>query len=412
MMSRRSLTILVLALALGLITAGNAAAARHRTRRQALPHPVWSLDARHGIQEMLGGTDHSTVAWNAQAGLWGVDTPPTWWQSALAVTTIVRYATLTNNLSPAIQNVLLRTYEVNRKAQLGNFTNAYMDDTGWWGLAWVMASQYELYHRHDRKDARRFLATAEQDASFIAHYPRQCGGIKWTSWSPPDTIANAEFVDLAARLARYRQASGIFQNRGVASRWLTRASADLAWMVRIGLINLNTGTVLGNLDADCQPQGGPLPVTEGEAADALVQLGGATHNHWYYGRAAAFLHYTTSSASPLMAKGILQDQCELAAPNCAASPDQLNVTSRKGIFMLAVDDWDAATGGAAFRPFLQAQVRAIVRHDILRTSPPLPACVTPHACRFGFSWTGDVHSMLVTPGTQESALDAFIAALR
>lgn len=368
------------------------------------------MAARRGIAELMGSGDHSPVAWNPRTGLWGGDTPPHWWQSALALTTLVRYAEVTRNRSPAIQRILLGTYELNRKAELGNFTNGYRDDTGWWGLAWETASQYELYQRHDRRHAALFLHTAEIDASYIAGLPHDCGGIRWDKHYPPDTVANAEFVDLAARLARYLRSPGVFFNPTKARRWGARALGDLHWLEHSGLVSLTQGTVVGDLNRACQPEGAPLPVTEGEMADALVQVGQATGRRVYDLRAAAFLRYATSPDSPMMAGGVLQDQCQ--APNCSSAPHRLNITSRKGVFMLAVADWDRATGSRLFLPFVAKQAQSIVHHDILGEKVRAPGCTSPHRCQFGFSWGGGVHSMLITPGTQSSALDALIAAIR
>jgi hypothetical protein len=67
--------------------------------------------------------------------------------------------------------------------------------------------------------------------------------------------------------------------------------------------------------------------------------------------------------------------------------------------MLAMDDWDRATRSSEFRPFLRTQLTSIVSHDM--TPPP--------RYWFGLSWGGGVQRMLVTTGTQESALSALIA---
>jgi hypothetical protein len=69
-----------------------------------------------------------------------------------------------------------------------------MDDTGWWALAWLAAARYELIVRRDDADAIRFLAVSEWDADYIARQPRRCGGIVWRLGTPPDTVANAEYI--------------------------------------------------------------------------------------------------------------------------------------------------------------------------------------------------------------------------
>jgi hypothetical protein len=378
--------------------------------------PTWSAAAAQGAQELIGTGDGSAVAWNPATGQWGGQTATHWWQSALAIMTLVRYAERTHDSSPVIQRVLLRTYELNRwqsgPDRQSNFTDRFMDDTAWWGLAWLAASQYELYDRGDRPDASTFLAVAEADASYIASRPRPCGGVEWALQSAPDTITDAEFVALTAGLARYRNASGVFHDPKLGSRWLSEASAILGWLERSGLVDLAAGTVANNLgNSACLLHGGPITYTEGEVADALVQVGEALRDPSYYQQAAAFLRYAISPASGLTFNGVLQDQCEAQSPNCAGNANRLDVTAFKGIFMQAVSDWSAATGSTEFGSFVGAQAAAIVSNDIWGASPQAPGCSSPHSCQFGLSWARPLPSMLVTVGTQESALAALTTAL-
>ncbi len=379
--------------------------------------PSWSLAAKRGVQELMGSGDGSAVAWDPQTGLWGGSTPPHWWQSALAITTLVRYAQRTNDRTPAIQRILLRTYRANHNRPGGqaawDFTNMYMDDTGWWGLAWLAASQYELAYRHDVADAARFLSTAETDAAYVAARPRPCSGIEWSLNSAPDTITNAEFVNLASQLAIYRQAPGVFHDPARASNWLAQAQTALAWLQSSGLINLARGTVKGSMTSQaCQVYGYPITYTEGEVADALLHMGLALQQPSYFGRAAAFLRYTVTPGSGLIYNGVLQDHCQAQAVNCVGYPTQLDVTAFKGIFMMAVADWVNVTGSLQFQRFIRTQARAIVHHDIYGAGPHSRGCRTPAGCQFGLSWDGGVPWMLVTVGTQLSALDALIAAIR
>lgn len=182
-------------------------------------------------------------------------------------------------------------------------------------------------------------------------------------------------------------------------------------MERSGLVNLGQGTVMGSLSPTCQPQNGsPTMIEEGEMAEALVQLGRVLRASSYYQRAGNFLRYTIDPGRKMTASGVLREQCEDVTPNCAGERHQLNATSRKGIFVLAMADWAAASGSSEFRPFLHDQVRSLLEHDVWagRSS----GCRAGHACQFGFSWVGGVPKMLVSVGTQESAVDAFTAVLR
>jgi hypothetical protein len=377
----------------------------------AAPAPSWWAAAARGTQELMGSGDGSAVAWDPQTGLWGRHSGPHWWQSALAITTLVRYAERTDDRSPAIQRILVQTYQLNRGRK--DFTNQYMDDTEWWGLAWLAASQYELHYLHDQEDAARFLATAEADATYVAAQPRPCGGIEWSVGTLPDTITNAEFVNLTAQLAAYRRAPGVLHDPARASSWLAQARAALSWLKGSGLINLAKGTVVDSMKSPgCQVYGYPITYTEGETADALLHMGLVLHNLGYLGQAQRFLRYTVTPGSGLIAHGVLEDHCQARAINCSGYPTQLDVTAFKGIFMLAMADWVGITRSSEFTPFLHVQAAAIVHHDIHWAQVTPPGCATPHRCQFGLSWDGGVPWMLVTPGTQESALDALIAVIR
>src|SRR5579884_878880 len=221
--------------------------------------PSFAAAAREGIAELLGSGDGSIVGWRYANGLWGGHIKPNWWQSALAMLTMVRYAERTHSLNPVYQRVLLRIYARNIYKPLStarqDFANEFNDDTGWWGIAWLEASRYELYDRHDVADARRFLAVAEWDARHINGWPRTCGGIGWAINRPPDTATSAEFITLTAELTSYRNTPGIFYDPNLASTWLGEASRALAWLENERLINLRTGTVTDSLTASCQRQG-------------------------------------------------------------------------------------------------------------------------------------------------------------
>jgi Glycosyl hydrolase family 76 len=369
-----------------------------------------------GIDELLGDGGHSVVAWDRRTGLWGGHTKPNWWQSALAITTLVRYAERTDSTARIYQTVLMRTYRHNifkpYSTARRDFANEFMDDTGWWGLAWLQASQYELRYRHDRTAAARFLAVAEWDANYIASEPKRCGGIVWALRRPPDTITSAEFLALSASLASYRSDPGVFHDPAKAAVWLADARGALAWLRKTRLVNIHAGHVYNGLRADCAGViGGSITYSEGEVADGLVALGTALHDRTYYSEAARFLRYAIGPRSGLVEGGVLEEHCVNEDGGCERLKYKLDIPAYKGVFVQAVSDWSAATGSDAFRAFLRRQATAVIQNAI---APGRGGCTAGHSCQFGFGWSSlDPASarIWVTLGSQESAIDALTAVL-
>jgi hypothetical protein len=405
-------------------TSGVAAAHKTQTthaRPAATGHTwehIWSVDARRGVREFLGG-DGSRVGWSPTLAEWGGTVGPHWWQSALAILALVQYEERTNNNSPMIQHVIDVTYRVGVRQphtdQPFDFINQYMDDTVWWGLAWLSASEYELYYRHNVHDATRFLHVAEKDAAYVIHRQR-CGGIVWELGSPAGTITNTEYVALTAGLSQYLQTSSRFHDPGRAARWLADSRSRLAWLVHAGLVNLKAGTVRDSLaPSGChRVMGGPLAYTQGEVADALVQLGNATNDPSYYATARRFLRYVLRPSNRFVVHGVLQEHCEAVAL-CTHNLNRYDITAFKGIFAQAVSDWTMATGSREFVPFMRAQAMAVVRNSITRPTRH-GVCPSAHSCQFGLSWARPFNQtptseQLATVGTQESALFALTAVL-
>lgn len=373
--------------------------------------------ARQGVQELLAGD--RTVAWNPRTGLWGGHTRPNWWQSALALQTLLRYLERTNNVDPRYQAIIERIYDRNVYKPLStakrNFANEFMDDTAWWGMAWLEASRYELYYRHDQSDAAKFLAVAEYDVRYIVAAPRQCGGIVWALRRAPDMVTSAEFVALAAKLASYREGPGVFHDPALAAEWRTDAIDIYGWLKHSGMVDLRFGYVLDRIDGGChQFTGGPLTYTEGEMADALVQLGTALHNPYYYRLANRFLRYVLNYRSRLTARGVLQERCESVTDACRGRRNRLDIPAFKGIFIQAVADWTAATRKTTFVRFLHNQAAAVVDNAIVNLHNQRATCSTATSCRFAFIWNRQIDGdppVPVTVASQESAIDALTAVL-
>ncbi len=390
--------------------------------------PSIAQAARMGIEEFADpthgvGTDERGPIdwrWNYQTGLWGGHLVSHWWQSAMAMRTLVRYLNATHNTNPGFQTILMRTYtrELFNPFAIASpyFVNMFGDDTAWWGLAWLEAAKWELNVRHDVASATRFVKLAEYDADYIAKQPKACGGgVEWKIGYPPDTVTNAEYATLVAALYSFTNGPGPVHNAD-ASRWLAEAQTTIAWLENKHLINARTGTVRDTLNPTCkQLLAGGITYTQGQVADALVQLGVALHDSRYFKQADAFLKWSLSKKSgEVSGQGIIQEPCERNRDACTGDPTALDVISWKGILVEAISDYTTATGSPEYRQFLLHQAHVIVDNAISDGNNQPGNCDTPATCQFVFYWAwplSPVRSGFVDHATQMDALDALTAAL-
>jgi predicted alpha-1,6-mannanase (GH76 family) len=258
--------------------------------------------------------DHDTVG---QTGY-------SWWMSANDLTAIIDNIKVAHMGS--YEPIIGWIYSANRAAGVagdayGDFKNNFVDDTGWWAMAWIDA--YQL------TGSSAYLATAEDDANYMnSFWNSSCGGGVW--WSKPVHYKNAiaNELDLYVNAALHNVIHG-------DTKYLDQAVREWKWFSGTRMIS-GSDLIYDGLNSSCTPAGHTATFTynQGVILEGLAELYKATGNATYLAAAEKFANASTTSRT-LNPVSATAPRGELTEPG--GNPSDGNSPMFKGAYIRGLD---------------------------------------------------------------------------
>ena len=158
-----------------------------------------------------------------------------------------------------------------KKVHGSEFRNEYLDDSAWWGVAWLKV--------HERSRDPRYLRTARAIHQHMADNWRKEGGVSWAEDADkrdPNAITNSLFVVLSARLFRVTKQKPFLDwaEKGLAWEKEAKLYDGTGIVDRPGHVGdywtYNQGLYLGGLQALHQATGKPAYLDEAAGVAATI----------------------------------------------------------------------------------------------------------------------------------------------
>ncbi|MFC4852338.1 glycoside hydrolase family 76 protein [Actinophytocola glycyrrhizae] len=308
--------------------------------------------------------------------------PGSWWNSAATLTALID----TMDTTGGYDWVIARTFDRNKgtfaagergtDAIEGNFVSRAIDDSAWWGLAWIAA--------YDRTGDRRYLTMATTIAAYVHQYwdTGTCGGGVW--WDRERTYKNAVTSGLYLRLV-----ASVHNRTPGDTVWLRRTGTAATWYLRSGMIN-GANLVNDGLTGDCRNNGQTVwTYNQGLAIGGMVEAWRATGDTALLDTARRL---ADAALTGLTSDGVLTESCDVGQSACDDNQKQF-----KGVFSRYLADLAEVTGAPAYTDFAGRQADSIWLLD----RDPLN--------RIGQRWAGGTGNQLDWR-TQASGLGALTAA--